>query len=1133
MNPLDVVNEDDEQFTLLLARYSEALLSGGNADPAADPALSPDMRQRLHRDLDCVRRLLHFQPPHPRPEAVTIVLEKDITLQDDLVGQQMGRFHLLRPLGYGGGGTVFLAFDPDLRREVALKIPHLPALMAPDVRRRFFREARAAAQLDHPNLVPVYEVAQTNGVCFLVSAYCRGGSLAQWLAARTTPAPFRQTAQWLAELADAVQYVHSRGIYHRDIKPGNILLDPQRSGSVREGNASVAYASGSLEQFTPRLSDFGLAKLHDAQTEATRSGTVLGTVSYMAPEQVEGRLRDISQATDVYGLGAVLYEMLAGRPPFRGATDTDTLRQVLADEPEPPRRLRRDVPSDLQTICLKCLEKEPERRYASAAKLAEDLRRFLVHEPILARPLGRSKRLHKWVRRRPTKAILMASSLLIALVLGIARFQFTSLEQARDADRASAAKQDEERQQAIRQREQHLHQLHYAEDIAQAWRCWENRKPEYMASSLDKYPAFADPDKGGDLRGFEWYLLSRLARSRPLVMRYPVPLHPVALSPDATICASGHHDGAIVLWDIATGRKLGILEGHKLNLTSLAYSPDGHYLASGSGWWENNNLSGELSLWDARTRKVLSVFAGSLGNITSLAFSPDGQTLATVVHLGKDNSEVRFWEIPSLKLKRLSPFPASRAGSAAFSSDGKVLAIGLENGKTALCDGVTGRVLETRSGHQDWVKAVACGHKDAVFVSGGKDGRVRLCSLRPGGSVLAEYRHEAEVWSVALSADDRIGASICEKGILKVWDCANGSELFSRDLPWAGRSVVFSADGKTLAVGLEDGRLWIYDVFRSPEGKVWINEDARFAETLSWPGHCHGKRPCEAWAVAFSPDSKILASAGDDHCIRFWDPASGRERAVLRGHHSLVSSIAFSPDGKLLASGSFDLHPNIKLWDVATGTAVATLRGHAKAVYALAFAPNGKYLATAGRDGVTRLWDVATGAEQPILSGYSIESLAFSPDGQTLALADNYRTLLLWDMQLQKVRRTLPHSSGHGSLAFSPDGKTLATGGHEGAVRFLDAATGELRCSARSHSDVVNCLAFAPDGKTLASASFDKKVKLWQTATGRELLTLPEQKDRVRWLAFSPDGTMLATAGHDGVLKIYRTGSEHEAQPSR
>jgi WD40 repeat protein len=813
MNRPDTAHAD-EQFTLLLARYSEVLMAGGVADPAANAALTPELRQRLERALDCLRRLRQYLPSgesrtisHSAGDSATVVLSGSITLHDGMASGEVGRFRIVHTLGHGGGGIVFLAHDPLLRRKVAVKIPRLEALLTPQLRLRFLREARAAAGLNHPNLVPVYEAGEVDGLCFIVSAYCPGLNLADWLVQRKTPVSGRMAAELVAVLADAVEYIHGCGLYHRDIKPSNILLDP-----------SGAPPGGEL-RWLPRLTDFGLAKRLNGQTEVTRSGTLLGTVQYMAPEQAEGRVRDIGPCTDVYGLGAVLYELLTGRPPFRGLTDADTLRQVLANEPLPPRHLRRDVPGDLETICLKCLHKQPGRRYASARELADDLRRFLAGQPIWARPAGRIERLGKWARRRPARVALTCFIVLLGLGLVIEALSLQAMMRDHNANVTLTAQQQEQQREQLRQHQQSLRQYRYADDMALAWRDWSDGPPNDLAKQLQRHRPVsgqADPD---DPRGFEWYYLALLSGSRS----------------------------------------------------------------------------------------------------------------------------------------------------------------------------------------------------------------------------------------------------------------------------------------------------------RSPA-------------TLSWLAHEERNQPRGAWAVAFSPDSKTLASAGDDRTVRLWDPNTGRQKAVLRGHQSLVSCLAYSPDGKRLATGSSDESATVKLWDAATGDEIATLWGHTRPVYALAFAPDGKTLATAGRDRVVRLWDVDACTERPeAIVSHEVESLTFSPDSPTLALTVEQGPTLLWDLEQRKVRgRLSSHARGLVAVAFSPDGKTLASGDREGTVRFWDAASGDLRSSARLHTGPVNCLAFAPDGKTLASASFDKTVKLWQTSTGHELLTLSGHADRVRWVTFSRDGRMLATAGHDGVVKIYRAATEDE-----
>ncbi|HEY7425383.1 MAG TPA: serine/threonine-protein kinase [Gemmataceae bacterium] len=351
----------EEQFADLLTAYDEALADGRANTSASEALVPPQLRARLRRARDCLQRLKQdqfasFFPPLPPPSSASSPLAGAIRL---------GRFELRHELGHGGFGIVFLAWDSWLRREVALKVPRLEAFLIPELRRRFLHEARAAAGLNHPSIVPVYEAGEASGVCYIATAYCPGGNLAQWLSARTAPVSPRQAAALIFALAEAVQHVHERKIWHRDIKPSNILLQPLPSPPADD------------LPFTPQLTDFGLAKLLKAKTHHTKSGIVLGTPTYMAPEQAAGRLREIGPHTDVYSLGAVLYELLAGQPPFRGANSFDVLRQVSEDKPAPPHRFRSDLPLGLERVCLKCLEKEPRARYARAGELAADLRRSL------------------------------------------------------------------------------------------------------------------------------------------------------------------------------------------------------------------------------------------------------------------------------------------------------------------------------------------------------------------------------------------------------------------------------------------------------------------------------------------------------------------------------------------------------------------------------------------------------------------------------------------------------------------------------------------------------------------------------------------------------------------------------------
>jgi tetratricopeptide (TPR) repeat protein len=461
-------DSEELQFSELLAACDDALAQGNSVEPICREQAPTELRDELEREVEWCRLVRRLLPGTETPAQFSSVSTLSSPGQPNVASggaaqgafhtpltTDLGRFQIRRELGRGGFGVVFLAFDPKLGREVALKVPRPEAIIHPELRARFQHEARAAAALDHPNLVPVYEAGEDGAVCYIASAYCPGITLARWLRERTEPVPIELAARLVATLSDAVEHAHRRGILHRDLKPSNVMLSPKEAGCVagppltREDAQSMARTGnapyGDID-FVPRIMDFGLAKYLEGASSntlehATHSGAIVGTPSYMAPEQAGARKKAVGPVADVYALGAILYEVLTGRPPFAADTIAETLLLVRTEEPLAPAKLRRGIPRDLETICLTCLHKDADKRYPTAAVLGEDLRRFLAREPITARRASRWERTVKWARRRPALAALIAVS--VAAMLVVAAIVLIAYERLRtERDMADAARRE-------------------------------------------------------------------------------------------------------------------------------------------------------------------------------------------------------------------------------------------------------------------------------------------------------------------------------------------------------------------------------------------------------------------------------------------------------------------------------------------------------------------------------------------------------------------------------------------------------------------------------------------------------------------------------------------------------------------
>jgi WD40 repeat protein len=978
-------------------------------------------------------------------------------------------YEILGLLGHGGMGVVYRARQLGLNRIVALKMILGGAFATTKSLARFRAEAQAVARLQQPNIVQVFEIGEVDGLPYFSQEYVEGGTLAAQLAG--IPVEPRRAAGLCELLARAVQFAHEHGVVHRDLKPANILLT----------------ADGA-----PKIADFGLAKrLEDGVTPATEAGLALGTPRYMAPEQLSPPAATnrppVGPASDIYALGAILYELLTGRPLYTGDTPLDVLVRVLHEDPRPPRSYRPEVPRDLETICLKCLAKNPGGRYASALHLAEDLHRFLVGEPVRARPPSVLDRSGKFVRRN--KALVgAAAGIAAALAAGIVATGLTALSEARqrrladeNARQAEVARQEADQARLaaalaalgddnVREAADQL------EAVPQRQRGWEWR---YASARLDdSLTVLRDagrwlvPCPAGERfasitdQGVRLWDAAGGRPGAPLTPDVPDDLLAVRIPAGGLVLAAEYRLGPVcVLGEDGRLRQRLSMPG-KTHMHAWAFDPAGTRLACA---WLTDRRAKECALFDLATGRELVRFAPPGEEIRGIAFSPDGRRLAT----GSDDRLVRVWDADSGACLKKFEGHTGLINSVAFRPDGGAVLSCSVDQSFRQWDLASGKVMDERYGHVGQVTAAAYSPDGRWIASGGADGTVRYWSAAGGPAVAVLHGHTAPVFRLAFSPDGSRVASV------------------SRD----------SAGG-----------VW--------EGRVWDGPGRGDPRILR--DHTNYVYP-----VAYSPDGRTMASGSWDHDIRLWDATTGQTRAFLRGNESYVASLAFSPDGRWLVSRGGD--QTIRLWDVQMGQERALLRhhgvGYADRPHGIAITPDGTRVACATDDRLY-FWELPEAREAGTLPlpSDSARALQYSPDGRRLAVVDNGPDVLILDAATGATQSWL---RGHGgrvnAVTFSADGTRLASAGIDRTVRLWDTATGECLRVFRGHTDEVFAAAFLPDGSRVASAGRDRAIRVWDPANGVELARLQGHTSYVFSLAFSPDGATLVSGSGDYSVRLWDT----------
>lgn len=983
-------------------------------------------------------------------------MDRDTSPKPDSARLKFGDYELIEEIARGGMGVVYKARQITLNRLVAVKMVLHGPFSSEEFVRRFRTETQAVAALHHPNIVAIYEVGHQDGQHYFSMEYIEGQSLADLV--REKPLSPHRAAVYLKAIAEAMQSAHEHGVLHRDLKPSNVLLDV-------------------FDQ--PRITDFGLAKL-TTDSRVTITGQTLGSPGHMPPEQARGDAP--APQADIYSMGALLYHLVTGRPPFQGDTLEGVLLQLQTTDPVSPRRLNPSMPADLETICLKCLQKEPSRRYESAKALAQDLDRFLNNEPVLARPVAIPEKLWLWCRRRPVPAGL-SGALLLAMLAGISGVVW-EWRQARN----HALGEIKQRQLAESSAAKIRLNL-YAADVNLASEAMQ--RGDYGLARRTLASLVPQPGEE-DVRGFEWRLLWNLCRGNQLatLTGHERTVTCANFSPDGQWLATGSSDQTVRIWDATKLKPIRTLSAATGAVWSVAFSADTTRLIT-SG-------RGGTRLWDTATWHMVTNLPGQI-----TAVAPTGSVMAVC------DSSRNAWRAPgAISLwdwrtgEKLRAF-AKAGHQMAFSWDGRKLAVAAEPTGIDVWDTASSALLHSLStSNSVWGLAFSPDGKRLVSVSGPRDPLVwDLTEPQPPRTLKG---HFLTVWSANYSPDGAVIVTTGADQTVRLWD----AETLQLKTILRGHdnevwSSCFSPDGKKLATGGKDRKVMI------------------------WPGELRSPSESLPNRIAirplFSPDGIRIGTVGFPGAPSgLWNVRDRRLIAEIPGR----SIVGFTPDGQQIVHWNADASGLERYSPTGGSTSVVMLeefRTRSGEIQRYGFSPEWKVLFVVDSAGLVRFWNAESGKLTGSFQGPRppLRSVALGPDGRYFAEgAEQENIVRLYDRSTGRERRLTGHSDAVSGLAFSPDRATLASGSLDGSIRFWNVATGEDLGSLPGHMQEASDVAFSPDGRTLASVNLRHSIKLWHIPTRRELLTF-EFSHAGDIVQFSPDGRTLTVTTDENTVRLF------------